>query len=315
MEKRALFDVLRRAVDNTIANWPLILIRIGEMIVFGVLAVITVIAAFVPILISVGVELTKLRDLEDLESAGYALMEKWPLLLWMVAAILVLMLIMVAVHAFVSAGCSRVNVDGERTAGASMTGPRARFRAFSMQRWMAGAKDGWWTLFWVYNITWSIAGFLMLIPVVPTGAAVLLLRDQEGFAIAIGCIGLVVTVMLMFLVTIYTAMWVARSVNEWAAHGFGIRASLSAGRAAIRTDLGRHLLIFIAVVVVSLAGSSFFSSFSFFAALGEIGSHRGPFEFDLFFMPLRLLGTLLNIAFSAVVSAWSMAAYASLAAE
>ena len=43
--KRKVFDVLRRGVDNTIANWQLVLIRLGEMLLFGIMSVVAVIAA------------------------------------------------------------------------------------------------------------------------------------------------------------------------------------------------------------------------------------------------------------------------------
>jgi len=152
--KRGVFDVLRRSVDNTIANWQLILIRFGEMLLFGVLAILTMIAAFMPILVAVGIEISKLTTISDVENAALALMEKWYLLGWVVVAILVLMTVVVAIHAFVEAGSARVYVDAERIAGPAMTGARSRFRVFSTERWLAGAKDGWWTLFWIYNIAW-----------------------------------------------------------------------------------------------------------------------------------------------------------------
>ena len=47
--KRGVFDVLRRGVDNTIANWQLVLIRIGEMLLFGVLTVQDRLAGLPPI--------------------------------------------------------------------------------------------------------------------------------------------------------------------------------------------------------------------------------------------------------------------------
>jgi hypothetical protein len=312
--RRGVFDVLRRGADNTIANWQLILIRLGELLTFGVLTVLAVIAAFLPILVSVGIELSKITTLDDIANAAFALMERWILLVWVAVAILVLLLILTAVHAFVEAGSVRIYVDGERTAGAAMTGPRARFNVFSMDRWLAGATGGWWTLFWIYNVAWAAACTILLIPLLPTIAGMLLLREQQGAAIAVGCAGLAVTVLLMIVVGALTGMWINRSVNEWAAHGYGARESLAAGRAAIRVDFGRHLLILIAVFVAAMAGASFFSSFSFFANFGDVfgGRHSG---IHFSFAPIRLLGSLLNSVFSAIVSAWYLASYSALATE
>jgi hypothetical protein len=312
--KRGVFDVLRRGVDNTIANWQLVLIRIGEMLLFGILTVITVIAALVPILVSVGIELSKITTPDDLANAGYALLQRWILLVWVVIAILALLLVFTAIHAFVEAGSARVYVDAERLAGAGMTGPRSRFRVFSMERWLAGAKDGWWTLFCIYNIAWSAACLILLIPLLPTMLGAILLREQPPVALTIGCAGLAITVLLLIVVGPLTGMWINRSINEWAVHGSGIPESLAAGRSAIRADFGRHLLIFIAVFVVAMAGASFFSSFSFFAAFGDLfGQRHGGIH--LFLFPLRLVGSLLNSVFSSIVSAWYLASYSALATE
>ena len=312
--KRGVFDVLRRGADNTIANWQLILIHFGELLLFGVLTVITIIAALLPILVSVGIELSKINTPDDLANAAFVLMERWILLVWVVVAILALLLILTAMHAFVEAGSARVYVDGERAAGAGMTGPRARYGVFSMERWLAGAKDGWWTLFWIYNVAWAAACTILLIPLFPTIAGMLLMREQQGAAIAIGCAGLAVTFLLMIVVGALTGMWINRAINEWAAHGYGARESLAAGRVAIRADLGRHLLILIAVFVVGMAGASLFSSFSFFAAFGDVfsGRHNG---INFSFAPIRLIGSLFNSGFSVLVSAWYLASYSALATE
>jgi hypothetical protein len=312
--RRGVFDVLRRGADNTIANWPLILIRLGEVLLFGVLSIVAVIAALGPILVSLGIELSKLTTVDDLENVVSELAGQWILLVWVAVAICILLVLFVAVHAFVEAGSARVYVDAERAAGPALAGPRSRFRAFTMERWLAGAKDGWWAIFWIYNLAWSAAGLILLIPLLPTMAGVLLFRDNEPAAAITGCAGLVLTGLLMIVVGAVTGMWVNRSINEWAVHRAGARKSLSAGWTAMRADLGRHLLIFLAVIVVALAGSSFFTSFSIFAAFGNaVGGHHGMF--NLVTLPLRLIGSILNSAFSGAVSAWYLASYAAIATE
>lgn len=312
--KRGVFDVLRRALDNTIANWPLILIRLGEMLLFGIMAIIAVIAAVAPILISVGIELSKINTIDDLEGAAFALMSRWILLVWILVAISALLLLFVAMHSFVEAGSARVYVDAERAAGSAVPGPRSRFRVFTMERWMSGAKDGWWTLFWIYNLAWGAAGLILLIPLLPTIAGMLLFREQPPAAVATGCVGLVLTGLLLIFVGAVTGMWINRSINEWAVRRSGARESLAIGWAAMRADLGRHLLIFIAVFVTAMAASSVFASFSFFAAFGDaFGSNHGMFNFFTF--PLRIIGSLLNSVFSAILGAWYLASYSALATE
>jgi hypothetical protein len=311
---RGVFDVLRRGADDTLANWPLLLIRLAEMVLFVLLTILTVIITLVPIFVSVGIELSKIATAEDIGNAGLALMSKWVLLLWVFVAICVLLLIFLAIHGIVEAGSARVYVDAERVAGPAMEGHRSRFRVFSIDRWLAGAKSGWWTVFWIYNLAWSAAALILLIPLLPTIAGMLLLREQPPAAVATGCVGLVITGLLLMVVGAVTGIWINRAINEWAAHQTGARESLANAWRAVRTDLGRHLLIFVAVLVVAMAGSSFFASFSLFAAFGDaFGGHRGVFNLVTF--PLRIFGSLLNAAFSSLVSAWYLASFATLTAN
>lgn len=312
--KRGVFEIIRRGVDNTIANWQLILIRIGELALFGVLAVAALILAVVPILVSVGIEISKISTVDDVEAAMFALMQRWILLVWVFAIISVLLLLYVLIHSFFEAGSARVYVDAERVAGPALEGPRARFRVFSMERWFAGARAGWWPLFWIYNLAWGAAGLILLIPLLPTLAGMLLLRERPPAAIATGCIGLVITGLLMMVVGAATGMWVNRAIAEWAARHTGARASLAAGWAAIRGDLGRHLLIFLTMFVIALAGSSFFSSLSFLAGFSD-AVNRNNGLFALFMMPLQVFGSMLNSVFSAILGAWYLAAYSALATE
>lgn len=312
--KRGVFDTLRRGIDNTIANWPLILIRLAETLVFVMLAILAVIVIILPIIVSAGIQMANVGSIDDAVSALEALSTQWLLLVWIVVAVLVLFLVFVAIHAFVEAGCARVYVDAERIAGPAVEGPRQRFAVFSMSRWMEGATDGWWELFLVYNATWGLASLFLLIPLVPTLALMLVFREQPGALIASGCIGLVLTAMLLLVVAVLTGMWTNRSIASWAVRRSGAGDALSSGWNAVRRDFGRHLLITLAVIVVGLAGSAFFGSFSFFAGIGEVfGREHGVTTFIT--LPLRLLVSVFSSAFSAAVTSWYLAAYAALAVE
>jgi hypothetical protein len=55
--KRNVFDVLRRSLDNTIANWGLVVVRLVETLVFVAIIVLAAIAVFVPIAVSIGIEI------------------------------------------------------------------------------------------------------------------------------------------------------------------------------------------------------------------------------------------------------------------
>ena len=311
--RRGVFDVLRRGLDNSVANWGLIVVRLVETLVIGAIAVLTAVAVLVPIFVSIGISLSNIGTPEDIENLYVVLLTKWGLLLWVLLALTVVTLIFVAIHSFVTAGSARVYVDGERMAGEAALGPRARFRVFSTERWLAGAKDGWWTVFWIYNFAWGVAGLILLLPLLPTLVLTLVFRESPPVAIASGCIGLIVTMMLAFVIAVVTGMWTNRAINEWAVHRLGAADSLAAAWQALKRDLGRHLLIAMAMLVIAIAGSSFFASFSFLGALGQ--TMHETMVLQLASLPLRMAGTILSSIFSAFVTSWGLASFSSLAVE
>ena len=309
--KRSVFDLLRRGLDNAVANWGLIVVRVVEIFVFAAITIAAVLAMVVPILLSIGIRLADIGTPDDAEGALLALLDKWVLLLWVFLGLTVLTLILVALHSVVAAGCARVAVDADRMAGPAVEGPRTRFHVFSMDRFWAGARDGWWTVFWIYNFAWGVAGLLILIPALPTLVLTIVLRDTPVAAVSTGCIGLAVTVLFMIAVGIVTGMWTNRAIADWAAQRIGAATALSGAWAAIKRDLGRHLLITVAMIVIAIAGSSFFATFSWFAAFGQAMND----DLLFFTIPLRFFGMMLNWIFSAFVASWSLGAFAALAVE
>lgn len=311
--RRGVFDTLRRGLDNTLANWPLVAIRLAETILFVAIAAVSVLVILVPILVSAGISLANINDADDVENAMLALMSRWMILVWVFVAVTVLVILFVAIHAFVEAGSARVYVDGEKIAGPQLEGPRMRYRVFSAERWVAGGRDGWWPVFWIYNIAWALLGLVLLIPLVPTALLMFLFREQAPVAALSGCFGLLATFMLLLVGALVTAIWTNRAIAEWAVRRLGARDALSASWRAVRTDLGRHILIAVAIVVVSLAGSTFFASFSFFAGIAE--SMGNSEIFVLVTLPIRILASLVSSAFSALVTGWYLASYTALAVE
>ncbi|HYR28606.1 MAG TPA: hypothetical protein VEU30_09075, partial [Thermoanaerobaculia bacterium] len=153
--KRGVFDLLRRGFDNTIANWQVTALRFAELILFFAIAIGAVIAIVAPIFISAGIDAGSFDTPEEFEGLVGLLMTKWLMVVWIFVGVLVLMTVFMLLHSFVEAGCARIFVDADRMAGPELTGPRSRYKVFTFDRWLAGAKDGWWTIFWIYNIVWG----------------------------------------------------------------------------------------------------------------------------------------------------------------
>lgn len=312
--KRGVFDVLRRGLDNAIANWQITLIRFLEAFLFIAVTVVGAIAILAPIFVSIGFNLSDFNTPDDVAEAMASLLQKWILFLWVLVGILVLLLVFVLIHSFVSAGCARVFVDADRMAGTEITGARSRYRLFSVDRWLAGSKEGWWPVFWIYNIIWGFAGLLMLIPLVPTIIAMFALRGNEAAAVLVGCFGLLFSIMFIILLTIVAGIWSNRAVAEWAVRRSGARDAVDSSWDAIRGDFGRHILAAAAIVVVAMAGSAFFAGFSFFAGMGEAMTKESG-TFLIVTLPLRLVASVVNSAFSAAIGSWYLATYSALAMD
>ncbi len=311
--KRPATDVLRRGFDNALANWQLILIRIAESIVFIGIFIAAVLAAFVPLAVSIGLNLKdwSLDQSVDLPSVLLEIFAAhWMVLVYMFLIASFVLLLVVAIHSFVAAGCALVYVDAERRTSALATPQRQQFRSFTGQRWFGGGKDGWWTVFWIYNIAWGVAGLVMCAPLVVVLALMLAVRGTgTGPVIATGCIGAAVSVMFMIVVGIVTNIWGEKAVVDAMARNLGAGAALRSSWREMRTDTARHLGIAIVMIAIAIGGSMFLSSFSW---IGMMNHSRG---FTFATLPLRFSASFAQTLFSSAVGAWFLASFAGLAVE
>jgi len=312
--KRGVFDLLRRGFDNTIANWQVTALRIAELVVMIGVTIGAIIIIVLPILVSIGIDAANFTSPDELEEIVTTLATKWLLLLWIFLGVSVLLFVWMLVHSFIEAGSARVFVDADRVAGPELTGPRSRYRVFSMERFMAGAKDGWWTVFWIYNLVWGVGFLLALLPLIPTLAGVFVLRDNQVAAGMAGCFGMIATLLFMIPILVISAIWCNRAIVDWATRREGAAESIRAAWRQLKSDFGRHILTAAAMFVVSFAGSMFFSSFSMFASFGEaMGGNDGMIL--AMTLPLRMLISLVNSVFSTVIASWFVATYAALATD
>jgi hypothetical protein len=149
---------------------------------------------------------------------------------------------------------------------------------------------------------------------VPTIAGMLLLRENEAAMAMAGCFGLIVTLLFMIPIAIMTAVWSTRAIVSWAARREGAVAAVQESWGEIKSDFGRHVLTALAIFVVSFAASMFFSTFSMFASVGEaIGGNEGMVL--AMTLPLRMLVSLVNSAFSTLIASWFVATYAAIATD
>jgi hypothetical protein len=302
--KRNPFDVIRRGFDNAVANWPVILLRIGEGMVMIAIVIGAVFAAVIPVIVAARLSHF---DASSIDSASQFLaeliLEHWLLLVYLFVLAFVILGVLIAVHSFVEAGSARVYVDGERAPG---------FRAFAFERWWAGGRRGWWPVFWIYNFAWSVGGLVILVPPVITLAGMFLV-SENGARIAIGCAGLAFTVLLLIPTAIVIGIWTQKAITICVARTVGAAEALRAARREIRLDFGRHLAVALIMIGISFVAASVGSGFNIPLSLGD--HHRGFDLVPIFFAPMQIMLSVVQSALSAAAGAWFLASFVALTEE
>jgi hypothetical protein len=303
-------DIIRRGFESMLANWPLLLIRIAEGIVFVVIAFIAFIAAIVPLGISIGVGSMNAQSPEEVAEFILSIFtDRWLLLVYVFVVATVVLLIFVAIHSFVEAGSTRVYIDAERATLGNPAAARQQLRMFTAERWIEGGRRKWWAVFWVYNIAWGAAGLLMLAPLLLTLLVMLLLRDRQGAVIAAGCLGLAVSILFIFVLAVVVNIWSRKAIVLCVARIHSSSDALSAAWREFRADAGRHIGVTLILFLLTLVGMTVVSSFSM-----AFNWNTSP-GFNLSVLPLQLIGSFLQTVFSAGMAAWFMASFAALTVD
>ncbi|MEA2337941.1 MAG: hypothetical protein QOE82_1948 [Thermoanaerobaculia bacterium] len=309
--KRSITDVLRRGLDSTIANWPVIALRIAESLVLIGIVIAAIIVAIVPAVVAAGLSWGDIANSSDppAEIIGWLIAHAM-LFVWMFALAFIVLGVMIAIHSFADGGAAQIYVDAERSASGANRFGRAAFDAFSIDRWLAGGASSWWRIFWVYNFAWSVGLLFVLVPLMFTIAGMLLISDQVG-KIVIGCAGLALAVLVLIPVCIVTSVWCTKAITICVARSLPARESLRVARRAVRADLGRHVAIVVIMFVVSMAINSLVSGFSIPMTLSE---HRMP-PMALIFTPVRIVAGFIQSIVSAAVGSWLLACFVSMTEE
>ena len=303
-------DVLRRGFDSTLANWPLIAIRIAESILFVMIVVASIFAAIVPVGIAASFSNFKNVD-EPAQAIAAFVVEHWPLIAYIFVVVLIVTIVLVAIHAFVEAGSARVFVDAERSATGE-TPKRDAFRVFNMDRWMQGGRASWWTVFWIYNIVWGIGGLIFLVPLILTLAAMFLVTETGG-RVAVACGGLALTFLVVIPVSIVMALLSEKAITIAVARAADARNAVRAGWAEIKRDLGRHFAVAFIVFAIALGGAMAISSvMAPMSIIRDVG--HTPFT-SIAFAPAQIVSSFAQSVFSAAVGLWFLAAYVGLTEE
>jgi len=309
--KRNLPAVLRRGLDSTIANWPVIALRIAESVVLIGIVIASIIVAIVPAVVAAGLSKDEIMNSSDPPSAivGWVIGHLM-LFVWMFALAFIVLGVLLAIHAFVEGGIAQIYVDGERNEKRHLAAGREAFRAFFVDRWLAGGAATWWRIFWLYNWAWSVGLLFVLVPLILTIAGLVLISDAVG-RVVVGCVGVALAIFVFIPVAIVVSIWCAKAITICVARSLPGRESLRVAWRAVREDLGRHVAVALIAFVVSMALNSVVSAFS---VPMTITQHQLP-SMALFFTPVRLVSGVFQSMVSAAVGCWLMACFVSMTEE
>jgi hypothetical protein len=311
--KLSITDIVRRGFDNVIANWPLILIRIGEGMLFLVMVVVAVVAAIVPMVMSLGLNQFDPNDVDNgAEFLAALLVEHWPIILYLIGLITVLMLAFIVVHSFVEAGCASVYVAAEKRVPPTNQIPRhARndFKVFSGDLFFRGGRESWWQVFWIYNIAWGVAGLIMLVPLIFVAAVMLMLVETPGAMAVTGCIGMALALLIFIVIAVITAIWCQKAIVVTSARRAGAMAALGLAWREFTADAGRHVAVAVIMYAVMMAGAVFLSTFSAFPNFSDSTA------FTLAILPIQIISSFVNTIFTAFIQSWFLACFACLSVE
>ena len=307
--KRTVADILRLGFESMLANWPLLIIRIVESIVLVIVVLVAVVAMIVPLAMSFGSgQSLPAGDPSDAANIVLGIIATHAvMILWILMLILVVITVAMMVHSFVTAGSASVYVASIRQAAAIPVATRDQMNAFTTGRWFEGAKATWWTVFWIYNVAWSVGLVIMLVPFAIVMAAVIVLRGNSTAAVVTGCAGAFLILVLVVPIVIVTGIWTEKAIVDACARRTPAMDSLRAAWREFRADLGRHLAVAAIMFAVTLGAAMVAASFSSMASFGH--------QPGLAMIPLQFTSSILESVISAAVGAWFLACFAALAVE
>ena len=301
--KRTFSEIIQRGFANTIANWPLLLIRIGESAVAFIIVIATLLAAVVPVIVTAvhgeGFDFEHPERFLDIVTGlitEHALLIAWLIIL----ATLVLGLIL-AVRSFVEAGSVRIFFDGE--AAEATTG---KFNAFDVQRWFDGGRQSWWPVFLIYNI---IGLYALLAALAPLLVGVMIFAIGGGTAAALGCVVGPLLILAIVAMAIIAALWNQKAITVCVDRGLGGFASVRAGWRALMDDFSRHLGVGVLIALISFGLAAMLSMMSIVSGFGH---HAGV---TMAFAPMQLLGSFAQTSVSAISGTWFIACFVALTAD
>lgn len=311
--KRSATDVIRRGFDNTLANWPLIVIRVAESFACALLIIATIFAIVIPVIASAGLSDWKPPQTNDPTQAVLDIASQhFALIFYLFVLLFVVVGIFIAIHSWVTAGCAAVFIDAERQTTDVAQPPRDAYRAYTADRFLSAARGGWWRMFWLYNATWSVACLILLIPIIPVLIGTIAFASSQNVAgaVATGCGGMALIVLVAIPVSFVVGVWTEKATVLLIGRDLPLRVAIREGWRTVRADFGRHAGVAFIVIAIMFGASAVLSGFG---APFSFGAHHAN-NFGWFLGPQIAMSMLQN-AVTNGIGCWFLASFAALTEE
>lgn len=301
------FDSIQRGFDNTVANWPLVILFFVESLVLVFLAVVGVVAAAASAGLA-GALAHPDRWTDDPEVVAEWIVQHPGILVAGVIGLTLVLALGVAVHSFVVGAATGIYSDGERAASTT-PGDRAARRLFAMGRWASWGARTWWPVFLIYNVTWGIYGLILLVPLTIALLAFFAAVEHEAFAVA-GCFSLGFLAFVAVAGGLITFVWSRLAITVAVARRWGVVASLREGVQLPMRRFGDVAIAMIVLFVVSMG-----VSLVFFSLNTGVNLAASIPIFGILMMPAQLSLMMVNGLVSIFVSSWLTAAFVSIVVQ
>lgn len=301
-----LSRLIQRAFDSTLANWPLILIRIASSVAMTLVAVAAVIPV-VAIFVIAGVS-ASLADFETSSSMLEWAMSNILLLLAIIAILTIGVAVAIAIHAFVTGGVAGIYLEADFAAPRDAWTRRDLDR-FSPELWLRHGAATWWRIFLIYNITWGLFLLLLTLPLLLIIPILLLIGSPEAMAI-IGCAAVIFGMMALVAGSIFVHVWTQIAVIQQVRLRAGVVTAIRTSLRTILRDPLRIGLLAGVLILVSFALGAFAFGIQLVVDVGSSVS-----ELPLLFMPTQILFSLLQSLVSVVIGSWFLASLATVVNE
>ncbi|MGA7615864.1 MAG: DUF4013 domain-containing protein [Thermoanaerobaculia bacterium] len=295
-----LSTLFRRSLDDVIANWPLILVRVAEgFVVFGTI-IFSILVAVVPLGIFASLRDFDFRNGDPTRILGAITAGQLAAVLYALLVVGIAVGVLIAIRSFVEAGTVAVMAEAERT------GTESPVPSFTLDRWFRAARNGWWRVFLIYNVIWGVASLILLFPLLAIAAVAVRWLEHPAVLVA-GCALALVFVLVALVVSLITHLWTHFSITASIYGRLGAVEGMKEGLRLFRRHAGPAIVVLIVSFVISFAVGMLGAILN----LAHGASQHAPF-LNLVFLPMQLVMFFVQSALGVFLGLWFTAAIVSL---